>query len=146
MFDEPTSALTEQEVQHLYTIIERLRTEGRAIIYITHRLDEVFRLADRMVVLRDGRNAGEAPRGVNGTPTPRAELEPKLISWMVGRPIHDIYPKRNSKFGEEMLRVEKLNLTSPAGKVLVENLSFSLKRGEVLGLGGLLGRRALRDL
>jgi ABC-type sugar transport system ATPase subunit len=139
VFDEPTSALTEQEVQHLYAIIERLRVEGRAIIYITHRLDEVFRLADRMVVLRDGANAGESPAAVNGVRTPRAELEPKLISWMVGRPIHDVYPKRNSKFGEEILRVEGLNLVSPAGKVLVENLSFTLKRGEVLGLAGLLG-------
>ncbi|HUP56146.1 MAG TPA: sugar ABC transporter ATP-binding protein [Bdellovibrionota bacterium] len=139
VFDEPTSALTEQEVQHLYTIIEKLRAEGRAIIYITHRLDEVFRLADRMVVLRDGRNAGETPRSVGGVATPRSELEPRIISWMVGRPIHDIYPKRNAKFGEEMLRVEGLTLVTPAGKKLVDKLSFTVKRGEVLGLAGLLG-------
>ena len=133
VFDEPTSALTEQEVLRLYGIIERLKAEGRAIVYITHRMDEVFRLSDRMVVLRDGKNAGEIPRG------PRAEIEPRLISWMVGRSIDDVYPARNTQFGDEILRVENLSMTSPRGKTLVRSLSFRLKRGEVLGLAGLLG-------
>ncbi len=139
VFDEPTSALTEQEVQRLYTIVERLRAEGRAIIYITHKLDEVFRLADRMVVLRDGKNAGESPAAENGERTPRATLEPKLISWMVGRAIDDIYPPRNTKITDELLRVEGLTTRSPKGKTLVRNLSFTLRKGEVLGLSGLLG-------
>ncbi|MGZ3697178.1 MAG: ATP-binding cassette domain-containing protein, partial [Bdellovibrionota bacterium] len=140
VFDEPTSALTEQEVQRLYTIVERLRAEGRAIIYITHRLDEVFRLADRIIVLRDGRNAGEASATDNqGRRVPREILEPQLISWMVGRPIHDIYPPRNAAIGEELMRVENLTLVSPRGKTLVKDLSFTLKKGEVLGLAGLLG-------
>jgi ABC-type sugar transport system ATPase subunit len=133
VFDEPTSALTDQEVGRLYAIIERLRAEGRAIIYITHRLDEVFRLADRMVVLRDGRNAGEADKA------PRAEFEPRLISWMVGRAIQDIYPPRNGKFGDELLRVEGLSLRTPEGRERVRGLSFRLRRGEVIGLAGLLG-------
>ncbi len=139
VFDEPTSALTEQEVQRLYAIVERLRAEGRAIIYITHRLDEVFRLADRMVVLRDGRNAGESSASVDGLRLARAELEPRLISWMVGRSIEDIYPARNPRLGAELLRVEGLTTRSPHGKVLVRDLNFTLREGEVLGLAGLLG-------
>jgi ABC-type sugar transport system ATPase subunit len=134
VFDEPTSALTEQEVQRLDRIVLRLRDEGRAILYITHRMDEVFRLADRMIVLRDGRNAGEVTRGL------RTELEPQLISWMVGRPIQDIYPPRSTaRFSVELLRVKDLSVISPRGKRLVDQLSFTLHRGEILGLGGLLG-------
>lgn len=139
VFDEPTSALTDQEVNRLYAIVDRLRAEGRAIIYITHRMDEVFRLADRMVVLRDGQDAGEALASEGGKKIARTELEPKLISWMVGRSIQDIYPPRNTQLGEELLRVENLTLRTPRGKTLVKDLSFTLKRGEVLGLAGLLG-------
>ncbi len=143
VFDEPTSALTEQEVRRLYAIVDRLRIEGRGIIYITHRLDEVFRLADRMVVLRDGRNAGECP-GSNdrGEKIARGQLEPQLISWMVGRAVQDIYPPRNdlSKMeNHELMRVDGLSLKTPRGKTLVDKLSFTLKKGEVLGLAGLLG-------
>lgn len=142
VFDEPTSALTEQEVVKLYEIVDRLKAEGRGIVYITHRMDEVFRLADRMVVLRDGKFAGETSAvHVNGkiTRIPRAELEPKLIAWMVGRPIQDIYPPQNRSYGTQLLRVEGLTVQSPRGKMLVRNLSFSLREGEVLGIGGLLG-------
>lgn len=140
IFDEPTSALTEQEVRRLYEIVERLRAEGRGMIYITHRLDEVFRLADRMVVLRDGRNAGEASaRDSHGARIARAELEPRLIAWMVGRRIEDIYPPRNRAIGKELLRVENLTLRTPRGKTPVRDLGFTLRRGEVLGLAGLLG-------
>ena len=139
VFDEPTSALTEQEVQKLYTILDRLREQKKAIIYITHRMDEVFHLADRMVVLRDGKNAGEASATEAGKKIPRSILEPKLITWMVGRSIQDIYPKKNESFGLEALRVESWNVTSPKGKALVRELSFSIKKGEVIGLAGLLG-------
>ena len=133
IFDEPTSALTEHEVAQLYVTIERLRAEGRAVIYITHRMAEIFHLADRMIVLRDGKNAGECERG------PRKELEPKLISWMVGRPIHDIYPPRCAKQGEEALRVERFSVTDPNGRRVVSDLAFGVRAGEVLGLAGLLG-------
>jgi D-xylose transport system ATP-binding protein len=140
VFDEPTSALTEQEVQRLYAIVERLRSEGRGIVYITHRMDEVFRLADRMVVLRDGRNSGEASAyDASGARIARSEQEPKLISWMVGRPIQDIYPPRSKEFGAELLRVEKLSLTHPRGRKILRDLSFTLRAGEVIGLAGLLG-------
>jgi D-xylose transport system ATP-binding protein len=139
VFDEPTSALTDQEVQRLYRIVDRLRAEGRAIIYITHRMDEVFRLADRMVVLRDGKDAGELSALREGRRLTRQELEPQIIQWMVGRKIEDIYPPLNSVFGEELLRVEGLSLRTPKGKFAVRDLSFSIRRGEILGLAGLLG-------
>ena len=140
VFDEPTSALTEQETLRLYDIIDRLKREGRAIIYITHRMDEVFRLSDRMVVLRDGKSAGEMSAYRNdGMRVARSEIEPQLISWMVGRAIQDIYPPRNTQFGGELLRVQGLSLRTPRGKRPVKDLGFTLRAGEVLGLGGLLG-------
>jgi ABC-type sugar transport system ATPase subunit len=139
VFDEPTSALTEQEVVRLYSIVEKLRSEGKAIVYITHRMDEVFRLADRIVVLRDGKNAGELNASRDGKRISRSELEPQLITWMVGRSITDIYPSRCSQLGDELMRVEGLSLQMQQGRYLVRDLNFVLKRGEVLGLGGLLG-------
>ena len=146
IFDEPTSALTDQEVLRLYQIIDKLRADGKGIIYITHRFDEVFRLADRMVILRDGQFVGQASlwrEDLGASPTrsriPRKELEPQMITWMVGRDIRDIYPVKNTDRGPELLRVKDLSLTSAQGKYLVRNLNFTLKRGEVLGLGGLLG-------
>lgn len=142
IFDEPTSALTESEVRKLTTIIDQLRERGHGIIYITHRMDEVFRLADRMVVLRDGRNAGEAlAYSTPGQREARAKLEPQLLSWMVGRPIHDIYPPLNTAIGEEILRVEGLQVAPPGegARKRVDGLSFTLRKGEVLGLAGLLG-------
>ncbi len=133
VFDEPTSALTEPEVQVLYGVIERLRKEGRGILYISHRLDEVFRLADRVVILRDGRFVAEAPMAA------RAELEPQIIQWMVGRPLGELYPAKNTQFGAEILRVEDLTIQSPEGKILADQVSFRVRAGEVLALGGLLG-------
>ncbi len=139
VFDEPTSALTEQEVLRLYDIIDHLRKEGKAIIYITHRMDEVFRLADRIIVLRDGHNVGELSTFENGIPRLRSDLEPKIITWMVGRAIQDIYPKKNTEIGTELLRVENLTLCSPQGKILVKEMRFTLRAGEIVGLAGLLG-------
>ncbi len=139
VFDEPTSALTESEVRKLYEIINKLRKEGHGIIYITHRMDEVFELSDRMVVLRDGKNAGEILRCENGTVKSRKEIEPKIITWMVGREIQDIYPIKNKKIGAQLCRVQGLTLRSPRGKTLVHKLDFELREGEILGFGGLLG-------
>lgn len=139
VFDEPTSALTEQEVKKLYDIIEKLRQEGRAIIYITHRMSEIFHLADRIVVLRDGKNAGEISRTHSDIKIPKDEMEPKLITWMVGRPLSDIFPKKSSSLGPELLRVEGLHLRSPQGKSLLNHIRFTLHAGEVLGLAGLMG-------
>ena len=139
VFDEPTSALTDQEVIRLYSIIDRLRTEGRAIIYITHRMDEVFRLSDRMVVLRDGRKVDEFSAWRDGARISRQELEPRIITSMVGRAIEDIYPPKCATQGEELLRVEGLNLIKPPSRHKLKDVSFSVRAGEVVGLAGLLG-------
>ncbi len=139
IFDEPTSALSEHEVLQLYRVVDQLRAAGKAIIYITHRLDEVFQLADRMVVLRDGQNVGELAAYSEGLRVSRLKLQPQLITWMVGRPIEDIYPPLNQIFGSEFLRVQNLSLVSPCGKIWVDNISFTLRKGEILGLAGLLG-------
>lgn len=140
VFDEPTSALTDTEVERLYRIIDRLRAQGHGIIYITHRMDEVFHLADRMVVLRDGKFAGECSAyDASGKKIARSELEPKLISMMVGRAIQDIFPKKNPKLGEEILKVKDLRVVGPAGRLLVDGFNFTLRAGEILGFAGLLG-------
>ena len=147
IFDEPTSALTEQEVQKLYRLVAQLKAQGKGIIYITHRMDEVFHLADQMVVMRDGRNAGGCTAwSEQGERIPRSQLEPQLISWMVGRPLSDVYPPLNDLAAMpevlrtvEILKVEKLSLTHPSGKRLIRDLSVTVRPGEVVGLAGLLG-------
>ncbi|MCC7443059.1 MAG: sugar ABC transporter ATP-binding protein [Bdellovibrionales bacterium] len=139
IFDEPTSALTEQETERLFGIIDRLRAEGRGILYITHRMDEIFRLSDRIFVLRDGRAVDEARARTDAGPVPRKELENKLISAMVGREIDNVYPRKNRAFGAEVLRVEGLRVCDSSGNARVEGATFQLRAGEVLGLAGLLG-------
>jgi ABC-type sugar transport system ATPase subunit len=133
VFDEPTSALSEAEVQRLYTIIQRLRSEGRGILYITHRMDEVFELADRIVVLRDGRSVAGFRRGA------RSDLEPRLVKAMVGREIQDVYPARGAVKDEVALEVQGLSMIRPGGKQRLHGVSFEVRRGEVLGIAGLLG-------
>jgi putative multiple sugar transport system ATP-binding protein len=139
IFDEPTSALTEAEVQRLDAIILKLRAEGRAILYITHRMDEVFRLADRLVVLRDGRNAGEISAWKGDVRAPRAEVEPKLISWMVGRSVDAVYPPLHPHPGPVAFKVEDLVMHDPKGRHRLKGLTFEVRAGEILGLAGLLG-------
>jgi len=139
VFDEPTSALTEQEVSGLYLIIDQLRAQGKSILYITHRMDEVFRLSDRMLILRDGQSVGALHAYDQGMKVSREALEPELIQRMVGRSIQDIYPERNPKLGEVLLEVKDLSLISQSGRLLVRDLQFKLHRGEVIGLAGLLG-------
>ena len=126
VMDEPTATLTTQEVERLFAIIRDLKSHGLGIIYISHRLDEVFEVADRAMVLRDGQHAGT--RDINDIT--RAEL----IEMMVGRPIESEFPKRSAGLGRERLRVENL----ARGKA-VRNVSFSVKAGEVLGFAGLVG-------
>jgi ABC-type sugar transport system ATPase subunit len=132
VLDEPTSALTETETLTLMAIISKLRSEGISCIYISHKLDEVFGIADRVTVLRDGH--------VIST-TARAEVRPeKVIEDMVGRKIETMYPKVKLPLGEEVLRVENFVVPSRIpGKNIVEDLSFSVRAGEILGLGGLVG-------
>ncbi|MEZ4630490.1 MAG: sugar ABC transporter ATP-binding protein [Deinococcales bacterium] len=126
IMDEPTAALTESDVEHLFKIVRLLKERGVGIIYITHKLSEVFNLADKVTVLRDGQYIGtKAVRDTN---------ESELISMMVGRTIDKLFPKQDSKLGEVVLEVRNLS-TEPHSR----NISFHLRAGEILGLAGLVG-------
>jgi len=137
ILDEPTSALSAREALNLEKTLMKLRDEGYALLYISHRLDEVFRLADRITVLRNGESAGTVAR---------AEFDPaRIVSLMVGRGLTEVFPERSpplqSGLGVPLLSVRNWSLGSPANpeKPLLENISFDLNAGEVLGLAGLMG-------
>jgi ribose transport system ATP-binding protein len=127
IFDEPTSSLSLHETERLFLLISRLRSRGIAIIYIAHTLGDVFRLCADIVVLRDGEvvASGPAPSFTNE----------KLISLMVGRAINQLFPARNNAPGTVPL-LDVRNMSQPG---VAENVSFTLHRGEVLGLAGLMG-------
>lgn len=129
ILDEPTSALSDTEREHLFSVIATLKADGVTMIYISHKLDETFRLANRVTVLRDGRYIGT--RAVGETD------EAELIRLMVGRPLTDLFPREDRTPGDEVLRVDTLNLRG-GGRTL-HDISFSLRRGEILGLAGLMG-------
>ncbi len=133
IMDEPTSAISEQEARKLFTVIRRLVSEGVGIIYITHRMEEVFLIANRLSVLRDGRMIGT----VHAADTNREQI----ITMMVGREITNMYPKTPVPIGGEVLRVEHLCMRTPDGSFRRElkDISFALHKGEVLGIAGLLG-------
>jgi ribose transport system ATP-binding protein len=126
VMDEPTSALTESEIRSLFEAIRRLKASGVAIIYISHRLEEIFDIGDRVTVLLDGRNVG--------TFDLHAITRPELVRLMVNREITEHFPRVRITRGEEILRVR--NLTR---KGILHDISFSLHRGEILGVAGLLG-------
>lgn len=126
IMDEPTSALNDTEVAHLFTIIEELKSKGVGIIYITHKMDEVKKIADRVTVMRDGAYIDTLP----AAETPIATV----IQLMVGRELADQHRAGGTDTGEEVLRVSGLN----RGRA-VRDVSFSLKRGEILGFAGLMG-------
>jgi inositol transport system ATP-binding protein len=126
IMDEPTSAITEREVERLHNIIRQLREAGTAVIYITHKMDEVFAISDEITVFRDGTwVATEKAASMN---------RDKLIALMVGRELNQLFPKVDAKIGEVVLEVESLNRGH-----LVKNVSFSVRRGEILGFAGLMG-------
>ena len=126
VMDEPTSAITEKEATVLFAQIERLKKQGVAIIYISHKMDEIFRISDTITVLRDGQWIGTKPA---------KELDnDMLIKMMVGRELTDIYPKDPVEIGDVLLEVKNLS----RGKK-VRDASFSLRKGEVLGIAGLVG-------
>jgi D-xylose transport system ATP-binding protein len=133
VFDEPTSALSEKEVLKLYSIIRKLKSEGRGILYITHRMDEVFELSDRVLVLRDGKSVATFDRAE------RNELEPRLVAAMVGREIKDVFPQKNEPSTQTVLHVQDLSLTRPSGKKRLHEINFEVRAGEILGFAGLLG-------
>ncbi|MCP4399993.1 MAG: sugar ABC transporter ATP-binding protein [bacterium] len=133
VLDEPTSALTEQETETLMQVIFDLKKQGISCIYISHKLDEVFRVADRITILRDGQYIA--------TYSSAEAVPKKVIEDMVGRKIENMYPKQELPFGAEVLRIEGFTVASmiSARKNIVEDVSFSVRAGEILGLGGLVG-------
>lgn len=132
LLDEPTAALTEAEVEQLLHIVRGLRQRGITCVYISHKLDEVFRVADRITVLRDG----------EGVCTLAAEETDKdeVIRQMVGREIVDFYPRAPTKIGAPVLEVEGLSVEEEGAEVL-RDISLEVRAGEVLGVGGLMGAR-----
>ncbi len=127
IFDEPTSSLSEPESQALFGLIERLRARGVTMIYVSHRMPEVFRLCDRISVLRDGKYVG--------TMTRAEATQDAIVRMMIGRSVTDYFPQHlDSSAGDVMLRVR--NLTSP-GKF--NDVSFDIRRGEIVGFAGLVG-------
>ena len=126
IMDEPTSAITEREVAHLFRIIRSLKEKDVAIIYITHKMDEVFQIADEITVFRDGKHIATVPAAHTN--------KASLIAMMVGRELTNIFPKEYAPIGEVVLSVRNL-----ARKNIIHNVSFDLRRGEILGLAGLMG-------
>jgi methyl-galactoside transport system ATP-binding protein len=128
VMDEPTSSLTENEVDHLFNIIRELKSKGVAIIYISHKMEEIFKIADDVTVMRDGKVIGTYPvKELNGD---------KLISLMVGRDLTHRFPPVESQIGEVCLEVKNLTAANPRS---FKNISFDLHKGEILGIGGLVG-------
>jgi ABC-type sugar transport system ATPase subunit len=126
IMDEPTATLGEHEVEKLFDIVANLKAQGIAVIYISHRLEEVGRIADRVVILRDGQRVAELPI---------SEASPeRIITLMVGRTLDDMFHKEAAGIGEPVLEVRGLR----RGNV-VKDVSFTLKRGEILGFAGLVG-------
>lgn len=126
VMDEPTSALGDADIECLFAVIDRLADQGVSVIYISHKLDEIFRLADRVTVLRDGK--------VVGTRAVAETSRDELVRMMVGRQLADMYPKQGVAIGDVLLEVRGL---LPPGST--EPVSFTLRHGEILGIFGLLG-------
>jgi ribose transport system ATP-binding protein len=133
IMDEPTSALADAEVKRLFSVIRQLSARGVAIIYISHRLEEVAAIAHSATVLRDGELIGTRPL----TDVSRADL----IRMMVGRPLQEFFVKGESAAGRELLRVEHLSLRGDAtrGRRPLHDITFHLRAGEIVGLAGLMG-------
>jgi rhamnose transport system ATP-binding protein len=126
IMDEPTSSLTLNEVADLFRIVRRLRDEGTAIIFISHRLEELFELADRVTVLRDGYYVDTRPM--------KEVTRDDLIRMMVGRTIDNLFPKQDAQAGQVVLKVDHLSRQGA-----FENINFELRQGEILGMAGLVG-------
>ena len=126
IMDEPTAALSTREVDRLFAVVDQLRHSGVAMMFVGHRMEEVYTVADRIAVMRDGRMVEEAP--LADMPQPRA------LALMVGRPMSDLYPNLSPPQAEEILSVQQLGRSGE-----FSDLSFALRKGEILGLGGLVG-------
>jgi len=126
IMDEPTAALSHKEIEDLFTLIEHLKSEGKAILFISHKFDEIYRIADRYTVFRDGEMVGKGL--IKDTD------QKEIVQMMVGRSVDQIFPKNNIKTGAPILQVA--NLSHPTE---FNNISFDLHQGEILGFYGLVG-------
>jgi len=126
IMDEPTTALTDVETNNLFKVITKLKSQNMSIVYISHRMDEIFQICDRITVLRDGKYIGEVKT--------KDITKDDLISMMVGRKLEELYPYRKSAKGQAILKVENLSFSEK-----VCNVSFEAKSGEILGFSGLMG-------
>jgi len=134
VLDEPTSALTDKEVQELFRIIRKLKADGVCMCYISHKMEEIEQIADRIAVLRDGQTIGEV------TPIGEITLD-QIIQRMVGRDIKDMFPKASFRRGEPTLEIRDLEVAHPTlpGEYKVHKTSFTAYKGEILGIAGLMG-------
>ncbi len=126
ILDEPTAALSQREVERLFTVVDQLRARNVAMMFVSHRMDEIYRVSDRVAVLRDGRHIATEPVA--------QMTRDRAVQLMVGRPLHDMYPSRDAALGDEVLAVSSLSRSGA-----FEDVSFTVRAGEVLGLGGLVG-------
>lgn len=133
ILDEPTAALTEQEVEILLGILRRFKERGVTCIYISHKLNEVFEIADSVTILRDGQTIGTYPT--------KELTEDKVISLMVGRELTERFPRVASTPGEVVLSVQDYSVQNPnlPGKKVIDNISFEVRKGEIFGIAGLMG-------
>lgn len=126
IMDEPTAALSHKEIEELYELVETLKAQGKAILFISHKFDEIFRIADRYTVFRDGQMVGEGAM---------SEItEPELVKLMVGRDVSQIFPNRTPSIGAQILAVDGYNHPTEFA-----DISFTLSKGEILGFYGLVG-------
>ena len=130
VMDEPTAALSEKDSKALFTVIKSLKKQGVGIIYISHRIEEVFQISDRITVMRDGKFIGTKP--TKGTD------QKEIISMMIGRELNQFFPEIKSEKKGVMMKVSDLNING-----IIENISFEVKKGEILGLFGLVGSGCL---
>jgi ribose transport system ATP-binding protein len=126
IMDEPTASLTEREIEALFSIMKALRSQGVAIVYVSHRLEEIFRICDRISVLRDGHFVGERR-------IPETSFD-EIVKMMVGRELHERFPRRTVQPGPVRLKVENL-----ADESAIRGIGFEVRAGEVLGIAGLIG-------
>jgi ABC-type sugar transport system, ATPase component len=126
-FDEPTASLSDVEIESLFSIIKKLKSEGIIILYVSHRMKEIFQISDQVVIMKDGKFVAQLPTG--------STTEPEIIKMMVGRNLGDIFKElpRNEKTGDTVLEVEGLTNDS------IKDIRFKLKKGEILGFSGLVG-------
>lgn len=129
VMDEPTSSLNEEEVEHLFRIINKLISKGSSIIYISHKMDEILRISNDVTVMRDG-------KWISTNPARELTID-TIIQMMVGRELKDRYPEKTAKIGDVLMEVKNLSTLEPC----FENVNFELHKGEVLGIAGLVGAK-----